>query len=129
MEIKNVLLSLGLEVVDLDSMSDEEIEKKITEEIEYKEQRISQLESEKESLSKSNEELTASVEGYKASEEKLNKDLSETREKLILTEGKLYQITELYKENFTKDPNMQEQPVKEDKDLHNDVLQQILDTK
>lgn len=129
MEIKNVLLSLGLEVVDLDSMSDEEIEKKIAEEIEYKEQRISQLESEKESLSKSNEELTASVEGYKASEEKLNKDLSETREKLILTEGKLSQITELYKENFTKDPDTQEQPVKEDKDLHNDVLQQILDTK
>lgn len=129
MEIKNILTSLGLEVVDLDSMSDEEIEKMVAEEIEKKKQHISQLESEKESLSKSNEELTASVEGYKASEEKLNKDLSETREKLILTEGKLSQITELYKENFTKDPNMQEQPVKEDKDLHNDVLQQLIDTK
>lgn len=129
MEIKNILSSLGLEVVDLDSMTDEEIENMVAEEIEKKKQHISQLESEKESLSKSNEELTASVEGYKASEEKLNKDLSETKEKLILTEGKLSQITELYKENFTKDPNSQEQPVKEDKDLHNDVLQQLLDTK
>ena len=129
MEIKNVLLSLGLEVVDLDSMTDEQIEQMINEEIEKKKQHISELESEKESLSKSNEELTASVEGYKASEEKLNKDLSETKEKLILTQGKLSQITELYKENFIKDPNMQEQPVKEDKDLHNDVLQQLIDTK
>lgn len=125
--MEKILQKLGIEISE--DMTAEEVENLITNKIDEKEQHISQLESEKESLSKSNEELTASVEGYKASEEKLNKDLSETKEKLILTEGKLSQITELYKENFTKDPNSQEQPVKEDKDLHNDVLQQLLDTK
>lgn len=122
-----LLQKLGIEVTE--GMTPEEVENLIESKIDEKEQHISELESEKESLSKSNEELTASVEGYKASEEKLNKDLSETKEKLILTQGKLSQITELYKENFIKDPNMQEQPVKEDKDLHNDVLQQLIDTK
>ena len=125
--MEKILQKLGIEITE--GMSPEEVDNLIETKIDETQQRISQLESEKESLSKSNEELTASVEGYKASEEKLNKDLSETREKLILTEGKLSQITELYKENFTKDPNIQDQPVKEDKDLHNDVLQQILDTK
>ena len=124
MDIIKVLQSLGLEVENVDEMSDEDIEKLISEKVKH----FHSLESEKESLSKEKEELTASVEGYKSREENLSKELSETKEKLIASEAKVSQITELYKEHFTKDP--EEQDVKtETKDLENDVLQKIIDSK
>ena len=128
MELIKILQAIGLEVVNIDELSDEEIEKMVNDELNKKSEHINSLESEKETLSKSNEELTASVEGYKSSEEKLNKELSEMKEKLTATEAKLDQITGLYKENFTKAPEEQEEP-KSNKELGDDVLQVILDTK
>ena len=116
--LKEILKKLGVEPAE--DISDEDAKRLIEEQIDAKDTQISNLESEKETLSKSNEELTASVEGYKSSEEKLNKELSETK-------GRLSQVTEMYKEQFTKDPEQQES-VKEDKTLQNDVLQQLLDS-
>lgn len=128
MELKKVLESFGLSVVNLDELSDEELQSMIDEQVKKQNEHINTLESEKDSLSKANEELTTSVEGYKSSEEKLTKELSETRDKLTASEAKLSQITELYKENFTKDPEEQESH-NSDKEFHDDVLAQILDTK
>lgn len=122
MELKKVLESLGLEVVNLDEMSDEEIESMVKNYAEEKDTHIKTLESEKEALSKNNEELVASVEGHKSNEEKLSKELSETK-------GRLSQITEMYKDQFTKDPEEQDTPVKSNEDLQNDVLQQLIDLK
>lgn len=117
--LKEILKKLGVEPVE--DISDEDAKRLIEEQIDAKDTQISTLESEKETLSKSNEELTASVEGYKSSEEKLNKELSETK-------GRLNQVTEMYKEQFTKNPDEQEVATKSDTELRNDVLQQILDT-
>lgn len=124
--LKEVLKKLGIEFAE--DISDEDAKNLIEESIDAKDTQISQLESEKDSLSKSNEELTASVEGYKGSAEKLEKELADTKVELASTRGKLEQVTDMYKEQFTKDSNMQE-PVKDNDTLHNDVLQQILDTK
>lgn len=108
--LKEILKKLGVEPTE--DLSDEDAKRLIEEKIDEKDTQISNLESEKDSLSKSNEELTTSVEGYKSSEEKLNKELTETKEKLTNTEGRLSQVTEMYKEQFEKDP---EETVKEDK--------------
>ena len=108
--LKEILKKLGVEPTE--DLSDEDAKRLIEEKIDEKDTQISNLESEKNTLSKSNEELTTSVEGYKSSEEKLNKELTETKEKLTNTEGRLSQVTEMYKEQFEKDP---EQTVKEEK--------------
>lgn len=100
--LKEILKKLGVEPTE--DLSDEDAKRLINEKIDEKDTQISKLESEKNTLSKSNEELTASVDGYKSSEEKLNKELSETKEKLTNTEGRLSQVTEMYKEQFEKDP-------------------------
>lgn len=116
--------------IDFDEkISDEELKNLIENKIDEKDTTISTLESEKDSLSKSNEELTASVDGYKSSEEKLNKELSETKTELTSTKGKLEQITELYKEKFTSDSGDKDQNTKTEKELENDVLAQILNAK
>lgn len=122
MEIKKILETLGIDVNELDSKTDEEIEAMVKDHVDKNDEHIKTLESEKEALSKSNEELVASVEGHKSNEEKLNKELSETK-------GRLSQISEMYKEQFTKDPEEQEQVVKSNEDLQNDVLQQLIDSK
>lgn len=118
---KEFIKSLGIEVSDEEELSEEKAQELIKNKLAEKDEHINSLESEKETLSKSNEELSASVEGLKADKEKLDKELSEKN-------GRLSQITEMYKEHFTRDPEKQED-VKDDKELHDDVLQQILDTK
>ena len=125
--LKEILKKLGVEFAE--DISDEDAKRLIDEQIDAKDTHISQLESEKETLSKDNQELTTSVEGYKSSEEKLSKELSETKVELVSVKGKLEQVTEMYKEQFTKDPNVTQETPKDNKDLHDDVLQQILDTK
>lgn len=125
--LKEILKKLGVEPAE--DLSDEDAKRLIDEKIDAKDTQISTLESEKDALSKSNEELTASVNGYKSSEEKLNKELSETKSELATTKGKLEQVTEMYKEQFTKSPDEQDVKTKSEKELENDVLQQILDTK
>ena len=85
-------------------INEEEAKGLILQKIDEKDKRIESLEAERDSLSKDKEELTSSVEGYKTREENLSKDLSETKEKLVSSESKLSQITELYKEQFTKAP-------------------------
>lgn len=125
--LKEILKKLGVDFAE--DISDEDAQRLIDEEIGKKDEHITTLESEKEALSKSNEELSTSVEGYKSSEEKLNKELSDTKTELVTTKAKLEQITEMYKDQFTKDPNEIEVVVIDDKKMASDVLQQILDTK
>ena len=112
--LKDLLTKLGLEVTD--DLTEEDAER-------FLDEHITTLESEKTTLSQANEELTASVKGYKSREEKLVQELSETR-------GRLTQITDMYREQFTQDPETQEvnQP-KDDNAFKDDVLQQLLDTK
>lgn len=117
--LKELLKKLGVEYPE--DISDEDAKVLIEEQIVAKDTQISNLEAEKETLSKSNEELTTSVEGFISSQEKLNKELSETK-------GRLSQVTEMYKEQFTKNPDEQEIIIKSEVELKNDVLQQILDT-
>lgn len=116
--LKEILKKLGVEYAE--DISDEDAKALIEQKIDEKDNHITNLESEKQALSDANQELTTSVEGYKSSQEKLDKELSETK-------GKLAQITDMYKEQFTKDPEQQEAS-KDDKALKDDVLQQILDT-
>ena len=123
--LKEILKKLNVEFAE--DISDEDAKRLIDDKLDEQEQHISSLESEKDSLSKANEELTTSVEGYKSSEEKLTKELSETKTELATTKGKLEQVTDMYKEQFTKGPEEQES-VKEDTQLHDDVLQQLLDS-
>lgn len=85
-------------------VDEEKAKELILQKMEEQNKRIESLEAERDSLSKDKEELTSSVEGYKTREENLSKDLSETKEKLVSSESKLTQITELYKEQFTKAP-------------------------
>lgn len=118
---KEFIKSLGIEVSDEEELSEEQAQELIKNKLAEKDEHINNLESEKETLSKSNEELSASVEGLKADKEKLDKELSEKN-------GRLSQITEMYKEQFTRDPEKQED-VKDEQELHDDVLQQILDTR
>ena len=124
--LKDILKKLGVEHEE--DISDEDAERLIGETIDAKNTRISELETEKETLSKDKEELTTSVEGYKSREENLSKELSDTKTELATTKGKLEQVTDLYKENFTKDSNEQDKNL-DDKKFGDDVLQQVLDTK
>ena len=96
---KELLEKLGIEVTE--EMSEEDIKKAVTDKIDEKDKHITELEDEKKKLSEDNQELTASVEGHKSTEEKLSKDLEETKSKLTQTEGKLEQITSMYKEQFS----------------------------
>lgn len=121
--LKEILKKLGVDPAE--DLSDEDAKRLIDEQIDAKNTQISELESEKDSLSKANEELTASVNGLKSSEEKLSKDLSDTQTELNVTKGKLEQVTDMYKEQFTKDPNQQEEIKANDIDP-DDVLQQII---
>lgn len=125
--LKEIIKHLGLEPKEDDT--DEQMRDIICEVLDSRNTQISTLESDKDALSKSNEELTASVEGYKSREEKLEKELSETKTELANVKGKLEQVTEMYKEQFTKDSDDIDESSKSDKDLENDVLQKILDTK
>lgn len=115
---KELLKLFGIE--DKDEITEEEAEKLITEKVAEKDNQITQLESEKKALSESNQELSASVEGLKADKEKLGTELSETK-------GSLKQITDMYNEQFVKDPDEPTpEPKKDEKELGNDVLAQIL---
>ena len=89
---------------------------------------IDNLKTERDSLSQTNQELSASVEGEKADKEKLANELSETKTELASTKGKLEQVTEMYKEQFNQNPDKQDEP-KDTKKLGEDVLQMILDSK
>lgn len=121
--LKEILKKLGVDPAE--DLSDEDAKRLIDEQIDAKNTQISELESEKDSLSKANEELTASVNGLKSTEEKLTKDLSDTQTELNVTKGKLEQVTDMYKEQFTKDPNQQEEVKGNDIDP-DDVLQQLI---
>lgn len=101
--LKEILKKLGVEFAE--DISDEDAKSLIEQQIDAKDEHITNLEAEKETLSKSNEELTASVEGYKSSEEKLNKELSDTKTELSTTKGKLEQVTDMYKEQFSRAPD------------------------
>lgn len=119
--LKEILKKLGVDFAE--DISDEDAKTLIESEIDKKDEHINDLEAEKENLSKSNEELSASVEGIKADKEKVDKELSETK-------GRLTQVTEMYKEQFTQPSDKQEvESPKSEKELGDDVLQQILDTK
>lgn len=117
--LKDILKKYGIECSD--EITDEEAEQKLTEHIDA-------LASEKDSLSQTNQELSASVEGEKADKEKLANELSETKTELASTKGKLEQVTEMYKEQFNQNPDKQDEP-KDEKKLGDDVLQMILDSK
>ena len=117
--IKELLEKLG--IVHSEEITDEEAEKLLTE-------HIDNLKTERDSLSQTNQELSASVEGEKADKEKLASELSETKTELASTKGKLEQVTEMYKEQFNQNPDKQEEP-KDNKKLGEDVLQMILDSK
>lgn len=124
--LKEILKKLGIEYEE--EISDEDAKRLIEESIDGKNEHISTLESERDSLSQEKQELTASVEGYKSREETLSKELSETKVELVSAKAKLEQITDMYKEQFTQDPEKQEVATKDDKNFENDVLQQIIDT-
>lgn len=119
MELITVLQSFGLTVENIDELSDEDLQKMIDEHVKEKDEHITNLEAEKETLSKSAEELSASVEGLKAEKEKVDKELSETK-------GRLNQVTEMYKEQFSKP--VEEQDIKEKTNkVTNDVMQLLID--
>lgn len=116
---KDLLKLFGLE--DSDEITEEQAEQMISEKLSEKDRHITELEEEREALSRSNEELSASVEGEKAEKEKLDRELS-------VTKGKLDQITEMYKEQFSKSPDEPDpDPSKDNQQLGDDVLQQIID--
>ena len=117
--VKELLQKLGIE--HSEEITDEEAEQLLAE-------HIVNLKTERDSLSQTNQELSASVEGEKADKEKLANELSETKTELASTKGKLEQVTEMYKEQFNQNPDNQDEP-KDDKKLGDDVLQMILDSK
>ena len=101
--LKEILKKFNVEIPE--EATDEEVEQILEEHLNEKNTQIQNLESEKDALSKEKEELSASVEGHKSTEENLTKELSDTKTELATTKGKLEQVTEMYKEQFTKDPN------------------------
>ena len=118
-KLKEILDALGIEA-EGDELKPEAFENSILEKIQEKNNQITQLESERDTLSVSNQELSASVEGLKADKEKLGTELSETK-------GKYTQLSDMYKEQFSKDPDEPTpEPKKDEKELGNDVLAQIL---
>lgn len=117
--VKELLQKLGIE--HSEEITDEEAEQLLAE-------HIDNLKTERDSLSQTNQELSASVEGEKADKEKLANELSETKTELASTKGKLEQVTEMYKEQFNQNPDKQDEP-KDEKKLGDDVLQMILDSK
>lgn len=118
--VKELLEKLGIEHGE--EITDEEAEQLITE-------HIDNLKTERDSLSQTNQELSASVEGEKADKEKLASELSEAKTELASTKGKLEQVTEMYKEQFNQNPDDKQDEPKDDKKLGDDVLQMILDSK
>lgn len=122
---KELLEKLGITVTE--EMSEEDIKKAVTEKIEEKDQHITQLEDDNKRLSEDNQALTTSVEGYKSSEEKLTKELDETKTKLSTTEGKLEQVTSMYKEQFSKSADEESQKEKPKKNLEFDVMRALTD--
>jgi len=119
--LKDILKKYGIE--HSDEITDEEAEEKLTEHIDA-------LASEKDSLSQTNQELSASVEGEKADKEKLANELSETKTELASTKGKLEQVTEMYKEQFNRNPEEKTDKTEEiAKNAEADVLQMLIDVK
>ena len=120
---KELLEKLGITVTE--DMSEDDIKKAVTEKLDEKDQHITELEDENKRLSEDNQALTTSVEGHKDSEEKLSKELEDTKTELTTTKGKLEQVTTMYKEQFTKSPD--EESHKEDamKDLTFDVMRAL----
>ena len=112
--LKDILKKLGVEFAE--DISDEDAKTLIESEIDKKDEHITELEGEKENLSKANEELSASVEGIKAEKAKVD-------EELAVTKGQLTQITDLYKDNFSKPSD--ENDVK--KDLKDKVSNDVMD--
>lgn len=121
MEIKKVLEAFGLQVDKIEELTDEELQSKIDEQVNKQKEHISTLEGDKEKLSEANQELTTSVEGYKSREEKLVKELGDTRTELATTKGKLEQVTSMYKEQFNK-PDNANQESKVTEKVKNDIL-------
>ena len=121
-KLKDILTSLGIEFDAEAELNPEAYENTILEHIEN-------LKTEKDSLSESNQELSASVEGLKADKEKLDNELSEAKTELATTKGKLEQVTEMYKEQFSSDSDEEDNPEKDNKELGDDVLQKIIDIK
>jgi len=119
MELIKVLESFGLTVENIDEMSDEDLQKMIDDHVKEKDEHITNLEAEKTNLSALNEELTASVEGLKAEKEKLGNELS-------VTKGRLDQVTEMYKEQFTK-PVDEPDVKKVNEKVTTDVMQLLID--
>lgn len=115
--LREILKKLGVEPEE--DKTDEELLELINQQIDAKDEHITTLEEEKTTLSKSTEELTASVEGLKADKEKVDKELSETK-------GRLNQVTEMYKEQFTKPIEEEDVNKKVDK-VTTDVLQLLVD--
>ena len=129
MEITKVLESFGLKVVDLDKMTDEEIQAMIDDKINQDKEHITKLESEKESLSQSKEELTSSEAGLKERVANLEAELATTKENLSKTTGKLEQITGMYKEQFIQDPNEKVTDSKKLDEVSSDVMQLLINSK
>ena len=125
--LKNLAKELGLELTK--EMTDEEVAELIKSKSAEKDEHINALETEKTELSNSNEELTKAVEEHKTSEAKLEKELSDSRTEVATYKGKLEQVTEMYKEQFSKGPEEQDEKPKDEKELGDDVLQKILDIK
>lgn len=111
-----------------EGITEGELEDLILEKITEKDTQISQLESERDSLSKDKEELTTTVEGLNSEKENLSKELTETKTKLATTEGKLEQVTGMYKEQFIKDSDTPEVEKVTDK-VSNDVMEMLIDSK
>lgn len=117
--LKDILIKLGVEPEG--DKTDEELEELINAQIDAKNEHITNLEAEKETLSKSAEELSASVEGIKAEKEKVDKELTETK-------GRLSQVSEMYKEQFNRP--VEEQDIKEKTTkVTNDVMQLLINAR
>lgn len=101
--LKEILKKFNVEIPE--EATDEEVEQILEDHLNEKNTQIQNLESEKDALSKEKEELSASVEGHKSTEENLTTELSNTKTELATTKGKLEQVTEMYKEQFIKDPD------------------------
>lgn len=121
--LKKLASELGLEVSE--EMTDEEIAELIKSKNTEKDEHITTLESEKKALSDSVEELNTSVEGYKSNLEKTEKERDDAKTELATTKGKLEQVTDMYKEQFSKNPE-EEQDNPSEKELVDDVLRDII---
>lgn len=113
-----------LEISSEEELSDEQTDELIINKFTELNEHITTLQAEKDALSNDKQELSTSVEGYKSREETLSKELDEVKHKLSNTEGKLDQVTSMYKEQFSKEPEKEE--VKPESSINSfDILQAL----